>query len=107
MATLEDYNRVAPTVQSIGNFTKAQIETNLAKVPALPVPAPEPTITKAKIVAVFNDLFNGKTPQQAIEQANGIANIAKTHDLTVHQLKTIVDELVAMYSVYKGTTNPL
>lgn len=96
MATLQDYEAVAPIVTGLG-VTQAQIETKLASVAAPVEPQPEPTVTKAKVVAIFDAIVADRL------EADGkkLRQLATDNDLTVAQVKNIVKELRAMNSVYQ------
>ena len=103
MATLQDYKDVAPTVMATGEFTKTQIENKLATVPSAPAIQPEPKVTKAKVVAVFNTVFAHHSVQKGITENGGFLMIAKANNLTIAQVKLIIKELSAMNNVFLET----
>ena len=102
MATLDDYINVAPMIMGIGEFTLEQIETKLENLPEPPVPSPEPEITKAKIVGIFNLIFNSYDPRKAVVEAGGYSGIASQAGLTVSQVRTIIREMKAVFGLYKS-----
>ena len=102
MATIDDYINIAPTIMSIGEFTLEQIETKLESLPSAPEPNPEPEITKAKVVGIFNLIFNSYDPRKAIVDAGGYAGIAQQAGLSMSQVKTIVKEIKAVLGLYRS-----
>jgi len=100
MATIEEYEAVAPTVMSTGEFTVTQIENKLSSIPSAPEPQPTPTITKAKVVNIFNTVFDTWSVSTGIANAGGILEIARDNDLTTSQVKLIIKEISAMYNAY-------
>jgi len=100
MATLEEYEAVAPEIMAIGEFTVLQIETKLEAIPEPPEPPGQPTVTKAKIVSIFNTIFNTYSPAKAIEKAGGIKAVANANNLTTAQAVSILSELSAMKALY-------
>ena len=101
MATLADYEAVAPTVTGIGDFTLGQIETKLAAVPEPPPPPEPPTITKARIVEIFNTVFSKTSPELGVASAGGWGSLAAQVGLWPSQVKQIVFEMSAMLDVYR------
>ena len=102
MATLEQYGAVAPTVMSVGSFTKSQIENKLSSIPTKPDEQPEPEITKTKVVAIFNAIFAESTVEKSVQAAGGLRKIASDNNLTPAQVRKIAKELVAMQNLYNS-----
>lgn len=102
MATLDDYINVAPTVMSIGDFTLTQIENKIDRIPDPPPPIPDPPITEAKIIGLFNAIFDTYSPSRALKEAGGYEGLAREANLTKDQVKLIVRELKAMVSIRRS-----
>lgn len=78
----------APILNGAG-VTQAQVDNYFANLPAKPTPQPEPTITKAKIVAIADICYSAT----GISGAGGIKQMASTVDLSTAQVKDILKEL--------------
>jgi len=88
---------LAPTVDSVG-ITQNQINTYFENLPD-PKPAPvQPEITKAKVVALANLVFDGSN---GVEKHGGFGNMAVEVGLTKAQVKTLVAEMNALLADYR------
>lgn len=102
MATLQEYTAVAPTVMSTGDFTVEQVETKLSSVPQVQPADPVPEPTKPAVQSLFNIIFAKSTVKKSIAFAGGYTEISKTTGLSRNQVVTLIGELSAMVSLYKG-----
>ena len=100
MATLQEYIDVAPTVMGIGEFSLVAIENKLAAIPDPPAPPTPPTITRAKVISIFNTVFEFHSAIVGIQAAGGIKKIAKAVNLWSSQVVLIIRELAAMNALY-------
>jgi hypothetical protein len=101
--TIEDYEAVAPTVMDTGDFTLTAVENKLAAVPDAPEAPTAPTITKAKVVSIFNEVFTYYCPKAYFEATGkSCGALALDHSLWPSQVKLIIKELTAMKALYDG-----
>lgn len=89
------YQELAPIISGTG-ITRAAVETYFENLPQPPEPTPDPVITAPKIQALANIYF---TPH-GIENANGLAKVARTVGLTEAQCKAIIKEIETLYGVW-------
>lgn len=99
MAELSDYQAVAPTITGLG-VTKDQIETKLSSIPPTPEVEAEPAITKAQVIALFDDVFGESSLKRAFERHGGYGKLALKHGLKKHQVKKLISEMSAMLSIF-------
>jgi hypothetical protein len=102
MATLQEYKDAAPTVMTTGQFTVTQIENKLSSIPTEPKKAPDPEITKEKVIEIFNDIFSQPSLKRAFEKFGGYGKLAEKYGLRKHQVKTVISELQDMLSIYRS-----
>lgn len=100
MATKQQYTDVAPLVMSIGDFSVSAIENKMSTIPDPPTPPTPPTITKAKIVTIFNLVFDTADVNKGVAQAGGYGEISKTVGLWPSQVKTLVKQLKKMFVLW-------
>jgi hypothetical protein len=86
------YSDIAPTLSSTG-LTKEELETEFNNMPSLPVPNPDPTITKAKAQAILADWCAGN---------KGIGEMAHQNDLTQSQVKLILKEIMDAHNAHEN-----
>lgn len=100
--TIEEIYAIAPIAQSLG-VTKTQVDTRIASIPQVPDPPPLPEVTLSKYAAIFDILKTHWDFESAISICGGIIKIATNPSvqLTIQQTQEIVEELVAIYQLYK------
>jgi hypothetical protein len=99
MATQQEYDAACPIITGLG-VTASQIETQLASIPEPPAKAADPTITKAIVLALFNQLYAEVSLKRAFEKHGGYGVLAKQHGLRKYQIKQIIAEFEAARSIY-------
>ena len=101
MGTLAEYIAVAPTVMGIGDFTLTQVENKLGSIPEPASPIPDPEITKAKIITLFNNVFDTESsPQKAIQNLGGLHAISATIGLALKDVRTLLFEMQSMLDLF-------
>lgn len=88
---------LAPTIASVG-ITQTQVNTYFDNLPdPKPDPVP-PEITKEKVVALADLVFDGRN---GVEKHGGYGNLAVEVGLTKSQVKTLVAEMNALLADYR------
>jgi len=96
------YAEMAPVISSTG-ITKKAIENYFAALPE-PTPAtPDPEITKAKVQALADKVYDGL---DGIAKHGGIIQIASDCDLTPGQVKSLINEMNVLKAAWDEAKAP-
>ena len=91
---------IAPILNSVG-VTQEQTETFFENNAPDPPAYTPPEITKQKVVAIAQVMFDG-VHQNGIEHyPGGIARLAQDNKLTLGQARAIVDEIKRLFGLWK------
>ena len=100
MADLSEFQNIAPLTTSIGELTKAQIDTQFAAMPSEPIPVVTPDPTKTATLGLFSSLTAGHSVKKSLEDAGGFAALALEHSVSPTQVKALCIEIEAMHALY-------
>lgn len=100
MPTLQDYQNAAPTLS--GHMTLEQIQNAFNSMPTEADPPEPPVITQEKKDDLFIDLTQECSVRMSIAKFGGFGALAKKHELSPQQIKTLCMEVESMYLVHNS-----
>lgn len=96
------YAEIAPLISGTG-ITKTAVETYFSNLPE-PMQAPEPpAITKAKVQALANKVYDGL---DGIAKHGGMVTIAREIGLSPSQVKQLINEMNMLKAAWDLKNNP-